>query len=66
MGGTWTSLSGLGGLFTMLFSYNLLMSSLINKLYFFNAKFPEERKKKEIIAEQQRPLLRASTAIRKS
>jgi hypothetical protein len=42
------------------------MSSLINKLYFFNAKFPEERKKKEIIAEQQRPLLRASTAIRKS
>ena len=46
MGGTWTSLYGVGVIFTMLFSYNLLMSSLINKLYFFNAKFPEERKKK--------------------
>jgi hypothetical protein len=42
MGGTWTSLVGVGALITMFFSYNLMMASLIRKLYFFNARFPGE------------------------
>jgi hypothetical protein len=45
VGGTWTSLSAIGLVFTLLFSYNLMMSSLIRKLYYFNAKFPGELKK---------------------
>ena len=47
VGGTWTSLSAIGLVFTLLFSYNLMMSSLIRKLYYFNAKFPGEIKKKK-------------------
>lgn len=47
VGGTWTSLSAIGLVFTLLFSYNLMMSSLIRKLYYFNAKYPGELKKKE-------------------
>ena len=33
-------LAGFG--FTIAFSYNLMMSSLIRQLYFFRAKFPSE------------------------
>ena len=31
--------------FTLLFSYNLMMSSLIRSMYFFKAQFPSELKK---------------------
>lgn len=47
MGGSWTSLSGIGLLITMFFSYNLMMASLIRKLYFFNAKYPGELTKEK-------------------
>ena len=47
VGGTWTSLNALGLAFTLLFSYNLMMSSLIRRLYYFKAKFPDELKKKK-------------------
>jgi len=47
MGGTWTSLTGVGALITTVFSYNLLMASLIRSLYFFNAKYPGELEKKK-------------------
>ena len=45
IGGIFNSfyLVGLG--FTLLFSYNLMMSSLIRSMYFFKAKFPSELKK---------------------
>lgn len=42
VGGTYTSLSSVGYSFTILFAYNLMMSSLIRKLYFFRPKFPGE------------------------
>lgn len=44
VGGMWTSLSGIGLGFTTLFSYNLMMSSIINKMYNFKAKYPDENK----------------------
>ena len=47
VGGTWTSLSAIGYAFTLLFSYNLQMSSLIRKLYYFEARYPGEVKKKK-------------------
>jgi len=47
IGGTWTSLSAIGLGFNLLFSYNLMMSSLIRRLYYFKAKFPGEIKKKK-------------------
>jgi hypothetical protein len=43
-GGIYSSVFLIGYAFTMLFSYNLLMSSLIRKLYSFAPKFPEEMK----------------------
>ena len=45
IGGIFNSfyLVGLG--FTLLFSYNLMMSSLIRSMYFFKAQFPSELKK---------------------
>lgn len=45
VGGLWTSLNGVGIGFNALFSYNLMMSSIIRKMYNFTAKYPEERKK---------------------
>lgn len=47
VGGLWTSLNGVGLAFNTLFSYNLMMSSIIGKMYSFNAKFPEEKKDKK-------------------
>jgi hypothetical protein len=47
VGGLFTSLSGVGLLFNTLFSYNLMMSSIIGKLYNFTAKFPDEKDKKK-------------------
>jgi len=47
VGGLWTSLNGVGIAFNALFSYNLMMSSIIGKMYNFNAKYPEERKEKK-------------------
>jgi hypothetical protein len=43
----WSSLNLIGMIFTSLFSYNLMMSSLISKLYNFKAKYPEELPKKK-------------------
>lgn len=43
-GGIYSSVFLIGYAFTMLFSYNLMMSSLIRKLYSFAPKFPEEMK----------------------
>jgi hypothetical protein len=43
----WTSLNGVGLGFNTLFSYNLMMSSIIGKMYNFKAKYPEEREKKK-------------------
>jgi hypothetical protein len=47
VGGLWTSLNGVGLAFNTLFSYNLMMSSIIAKMYNFKAKFPEEREEKK-------------------
>ena len=47
VGGLWTSLNGVGLAFNTLFSYNLMMSSIIAKMYNFKAKYPEERKEKK-------------------
>ena len=45
LGGIFNSVYLIGYAFTISFSYNLMMSSLIRKLYLFNAKFPIEKKK---------------------
>ena len=43
----------LGGFaFTIAFSYNLMMSSLIRQLYFFRAKFPSELEKEKVTFEE--------------
>jgi len=47
LGGTWSGLNLVGLGFTLAFSYNLMMSSLIRQLYFFNARFPNEISKKK-------------------
>ena len=47
LGGIFNSLYLIGYAFTKSFSYNLMMSSLIRKLYLFNAKFPSEKKKQK-------------------
>jgi hypothetical protein len=51
MGGFFASLKGLGGVFCSIFSYKLLMSSLIGKLFYFRPRFhselPKEKKKKK-------------------
>ena len=46
-GGIWSSLYLIGFGFTIAFSYNLLMSSLIRRLYNFNIKFRSEFIKKK-------------------
>ena len=46
----------LGGyIFTMTFSYNLMMSSIIRKLYAFNARFASEIKEKKKKAKAKLP-----------
>ena len=45
IGGIFNSFYLIGFAFTLLFSYNLMMSSLIRSMYFFRAKFPSELKK---------------------
>lgn len=47
IGGLFSSLSLIGLAFNMTFSYNLLMSSLIRKLYHFKPKFEEEMQNKK-------------------
>ena len=46
-GGMFSSLSLIGMAFNLTFSYNLLLSSLIRKLYHFKPKFDAEVKKKK-------------------
>lgn len=46
-GGLYTSLNLVGYSFTILFSYNLFMSSLIRQLYSFEMKFDSEKEKKK-------------------
>lgn len=46
-GGLYSSVYLIGFAFTVMFSYNLLMSSLIRQLYSFNTKFPQEQTKKK-------------------
>ena len=45
LGGIFNSFYLIGFGFTLLFSYNLMMSSLIRKMYIFRARFPSEIKK---------------------
>ena len=45
IGGIFNSFYLIGMAFTLLFSYNLMMSSLIRSMYFFKAQFPSELKK---------------------
>ena len=47
LGGMFSSLSLIGLAFNMTFSYNLLLSSLIRKLYHFRPRFEQEIKKKK-------------------
>jgi len=42
VGGLYNSMFLIGLVFTMSFSYNLMLSSLIRSMYSFNAKFDEE------------------------
>ena len=45
LGGLFNSFYLLGFAFTISFSYNLFLSSIIRAIYHFNARFPEELKK---------------------
>lgn len=45
MGGSFSSLKGVGQAFTAIFSYKLMQSSLIGKLFHFKPKFASEIKK---------------------
>ena len=47
LGGIFNSFYLIGFGFTLMFSYNLMMSSLIRKMYFFKARFDSEIKKKK-------------------
>ena len=47
VGGLYSSVYLIGFAFTISFSYNLMLSSLIRKLYFFRGRFPEEKAKRE-------------------
>ena len=47
LGGIFNSFYLIGMAFTLLFSYNLMMSSLIRTMYFFNARFSSEIKRKK-------------------
>ena len=47
LGGLFSSLSVLGMSFGKVFGYNLMLSSMIRKLYHFKPRFEEEVKKKK-------------------
>lgn len=47
LGGLFSSLNVIGLIFTRIFSYNLMLSSIIRKLYHFKPKFESEVKKKK-------------------
>ena len=47
LGGLFSSLTVIGTVFTKIFSYNLMLSSLIRKLYHFKPRFESEVKKKK-------------------
>lgn len=47
LGGIFSSLKSVGFMFTAVFSYQLMMSSLIGKLFHFKPRFPQEIKKKK-------------------
>jgi hypothetical protein len=46
-GGLYSSIFLIGFAFTIMFSYNLMMSSLIRRMYAFKPKFPSERTSKK-------------------
>ena len=52
LGGLFNSFYLLGFVFTISFSYNLFLSSIIRAIYHFNARFPEEVKKKKKVAKK--------------
>lgn len=47
LGGLFSSLNIVGLIFTRIFSYNLMLSSIIRKLYHFKPRFESEIKKKK-------------------
>ena len=47
LGGLFSSLNLVGLMFTRVFSYNLMLSSIIRKLYHFKPRFESEIKKKK-------------------
>ena len=47
LGGLFSSLNVIGLIFTRIFSYNLMLSSIIRKLYHFKPKFEKEVKVKK-------------------
>lgn len=47
LGGTYSSLYLIGYAFTVLFSYNLMLSSIIRQLYYFKPRFDSEKPNKE-------------------
>ena len=47
LGGTYSSLYLIGYGFTVLFSYNLMLSSIIRQLYYFKPRFESEKPKKK-------------------
>lgn len=47
LGGTYSSLYLIGYAFTVLFSYNLMLSSIIGKLYYFKPRFESEKPNKQ-------------------
>ena len=47
LGGTYSSLYLIGYAFTVLFSYNLMLSSIIRQLYYFKPRFESEKPKKK-------------------
>lgn len=54
LGGVFKSLSIVGYLFSLAFSYRLLMASLIRKLFHFKPRFESERKKAKKKEERRR------------
>ena len=47
LGGLFSSFAAIGSAFNAIFSYNLMISSLIRKLYHFKPRFETEIKKKK-------------------
>lgn len=61
VGSLWSPVNLMGYFVCLSFSYNLMMSSLISKLYGFNARFPQKeckpkkKKKEEKTKEKDKP-----------